>query len=65
MQTKIFWTWHDLCEVTGMSRSFIENQFFFDDRFIKIRRKVGRKWLFPVDETKEFLDLWIKEQANE
>lgn len=41
------------------------NTFFDDSRFKHIRRRVGRKWVFPVEETNEFLKEWIKEQPNE
>lgn len=62
---KIFWTMADLEYVTGCSEGYIKDKFFYDKRFAKIRRKVGRKWLFPADETKEFLLEWLKEQPNE
>lgn len=61
---QIFYTLTDLQEITGMSKGFIEKTFLHDSRFVKIRRKVGRKWLFPVEETREFLKLWISEQPN-
>lgn len=62
---KIFWTMTDLEYLTGCSEGYIKDKFFFDTRFEKIRRKVGRKWLFPAEETKEFLLEWLKEQPSE
>ena len=62
---KVFWTMVDLEYLTGCSEGYIKDKFFYDKRFERIRRKVGRKWLFPADETKEFLLEWLKEQPNE
>ncbi|SFK28368.1 hypothetical protein SAMN04488569_102022 [Marinilactibacillus piezotolerans] len=62
---KLFYTMEDLQEITGMSKGFIEIRFFHDPRFEKIRRKVGRKWLFPVSQTRSFLNEWINEQPND
>lgn len=62
---KLFYTMHDLQEITGMSKGFIEQRFFHDSRFEKIRRKVGRKWLFPVAPTRQFLNEWIEEQPHD
>lgn len=60
----VFYTMHDLQRITGMSKGFIENTFFHEYRFKQIRRKVGRKWLFPAKETRDFLKQWIQEQPN-
>lgn len=49
---KFFWTMTDLEYLTGCSEGYIKDKFFYDERFSRIRRKVGRKWLFPADETK-------------
>lgn len=62
---KLFYTLDDLQLITGFSKGHIMNTFFHDIRFTKIRRKVGRKWLFPVEETRSFLLDWIKEQPND
>lgn len=62
---KVFWTMSDLEYITGCSEGYIKDKFFYDKRFARIRRKVGRKWLFPADETEEFLLEWLKEQPNE
>ncbi|WP_225742923.1 hypothetical protein [Marinilactibacillus sp. Marseille-P9653] len=61
---KVFYTFNDLQQITGMSKGFIDKTFFHDSRFEKIRRKIGRKWLFPVKETQSFLLEWIKEQPH-
>lgn len=60
----LFYTLDDLQRMTGMSKGFIDKTFFHDSRFEQIRRKVGRKWLFPVKETRAFLQEWIKEQPH-
>jgi len=57
----IFWDSKELMKRTCMSWNFIQDQFFFDPRFIK--RKVGTKWFFPVKETREFLREWLLEQS--
>lgn len=62
---KILYSLEDLSHITSFSRGHIMNTFFNDERFKQIRRKVGRKWVFPVEETNEFLLTWIKEQPNE
>lgn len=62
---KVFWTMTDLEYLTGCSEGYIKDRFFYDDRFAMIRRKVGRKWLFPAEETEKFLLEWLKEQPNE
>lgn len=58
----VFWDSKELCKRTCMSWSFIKDQFFYDKRFLKY--KVGSKWIFPPKETKQFLELWIKEQKT-
>lgn len=58
----VFWDAAELKKRTCMSWNFIQDQFFFDPRFIK--RKVGQKWYFPVRETRAFLEQWINEQAK-
>lgn len=62
---KIFLTMEDLEHITGCSKGFIRDKILYDKRFARIRRKVGRKWLFPADETKNFLIEWIKEQPSD
>lgn len=61
---KLYYDLNDLVKITGFSRSFILKTFFHDKRFKQIRRKVGTKWVFPVEETNEFLIQWISEQPH-
>lgn len=62
---KVFWTFDDLCMVTGFSKGHILNTFFDEPEFKRLRRRVGRKWVFPVKDVREFLEEWIKTQPNE
>lgn len=62
---KLFYSLDDLMQITSFSKGHIMNTFFDDFRFKQIRRKVGRKWVFPVAETNEFLKKWVTEQPNE
>lgn len=62
---KLFYSLDDLMQITSFSKGHIMNTFFDDFRFKQIRRKVGRKWVFPVSETNEFLKKWITEQPSE
>lgn len=57
----VFWDAKELRRRTCMSWNFIQEQFFFDQRFPK--RKVGNKWYFPARQTREFLERWLDEQA--
>lgn len=59
-----FWDLQELIKQTCMSRSAILDQFFYDERFAKIRFKIGSKWYFPARETEEFLLMWLKEQSK-
>ncbi|NOV01373.1 group-specific protein [Paenibacillus planticolens] len=58
----IFWDTAELKKRTCMSWNTIQEAFFYDPRFIK--RKVGSKWYFPVKETRDFLELWLREQSK-
>ncbi|MGF9906936.1 group-specific protein [Brevibacillus porteri] len=58
----VFWDSKELRRRTCMSWNFIQEQFFFDQRFPK--RKLGNKWYFPARQTREFLERWLDEQAN-
>lgn len=55
----LFWDTKELTKRTCMSLSTVQKEFFYDPRFPK--RKVGGKWYFPVDKTKEFLLMWLDE----
>lgn len=56
----VYWDSAELQRRTCMSWNFIQDTFFFDPRFPK--RKVNTKWLFPVRETRLFLEQWLMEQ---
>src|SRR5699024_11715483 len=47
---RIFYSLDDLMQITSFSKGHILNTFFNDLRFKQIRRKVGRKWVFPRSE---------------
>ncbi|MFF2457597.1 group-specific protein [Peribacillus simplex] len=57
-----FWDMKELVRQTNMSENFIKDQFFYDNRFPKVR--VGRKWVMPAKATEEFLLLWLSEQKG-
>ena len=56
----VFWDWNELMRRTCMSRSYILDQFFYNEDFPKY--KVGGKWLFPAEKTKRFLLEWLETQ---
>jgi hypothetical protein len=58
----LFWDSAELKKRTCMSWNMIQDTFFFDPRFIK--RKIGKKWYYPVRETRAFLEQWLYEQSN-
>lgn len=58
----VFWDTAELKRRTCMSWNFIQDQFFFDQRFPK--HKVGGKWYFPARETRAFLETWLHEQRG-
>lgn len=62
---KLAYTYDELTELTGLSRTGIEKYLLHDKEFVSIRRKVGRKWLFPVEETRKFLKEWLSKQPND
>lgn len=57
----LFWDSKDLVQQTRLCWDTIQKEFFYDPRFPK--RKVGRKWIFPAKQTKEFLLTWLEEQG--
>src|SRR5699024_11932473 len=61
---RIFYSLDDLMQITSFSKGHILNTFFNDLRFKQIRRKVGRKWVFPVTETNELLKTWIRSEEH-
>lgn len=58
----VYWDTAELKRRTGLSWNTIQEQFFFDQRFKKY--KVGAKWVFPAQATKEFLLQWLSEQPQ-
>ncbi|BCB03524.1 group-specific protein [Bacillus sp. KH172YL63] len=54
----IFWDMKELVRQTKMSRDTIFRQFFYEPGFPKY--KVGQKWMFPEEKTKEYLLDWIE-----
>lgn len=59
-----FWDLAELERQTCMSKSAILNQFFYDERFKKIRFKIGQKWYMSAKETEAFLLIWLKERQE-
>lgn len=58
----VFWDRKELMRRTCLSWNTILSTFFYDPRFP--RHKVGSKWVFPAEETKSFLLLWLSEQKD-
>lgn len=56
----LFWDTKELERRTCMCMNTIKSEFFYDPRFPK--RKVGNKWYYPAEKTKEFLLEWLLEQ---
>lgn len=59
----VYWDAKELMQRTCVSWNFIQEQFFFNPQFPKF--KIGKKWYFPVRETREFLEKWIRNQSKE
>lgn len=59
---RLFWDTNELKKQTCLSWNTIQKEFFFDPRFPKY--KIGGKWMFPAQETKDFLLKWISEQPR-
>lgn len=58
----VFWSRQELIRRTCLSWNTIQEYFFFDPRFPK--HKIGNKWMFPAQATKQFLLTWLSEQPN-
>lgn len=56
----VYWDSNELKRRTCMCWNTIQNNFFFDNHFPKI--KIGGKWYFPAEETKQFLKEWLMER---
>lgn len=57
----IFWDMKELVRQTKMCVNTIQNEFFYEEGFPKY--KVGRRWMFPAEKTKEYLLEWIERQG--
>ncbi|WP_074598434.1 group-specific protein [Sediminibacillus halophilus] len=57
---KVYWDSNELKRRTCMSWNTIQNTFFFEEDFPKV--KLGGKWYFPAEETKRFLNEWLKQR---
>lgn len=55
----VFWDSKELKRRTRMSWNTIQDTFFHDARFPKV--KVGGKWYFPAKECEQFLLKWLNE----
>ncbi|SNZ10041.1 hypothetical protein SAMN05421503_1496 [Terribacillus aidingensis] len=56
----IFWDSKELMKQTKMSWNTIQDKFFYDSRFPK--KKIGGKWYYHGEKTKQFLSYWFAEQ---
>lgn len=53
----VFWDANELKRRTCMCWNTIQKEFFYNPNFKK--KKVGNKWYFPANETKQFLLEWL------
>ncbi|MBU9714457.1 group-specific protein [Evansella tamaricis] len=60
----VYWDRKELLRRTCMSWNFIQEQFFYDEEFKKLRFKVGSKWFFKARETQQFLLKWLEENGK-
>ncbi|MFP7171916.1 group-specific protein [Terribacillus halophilus] len=58
----VFWDRRELERRTCMSWPSIQKEFFFHPEFPKY--KVGAKWYFPAEKTRQFLLNWLEEQGG-
>lgn len=58
-----FWDSDDLKKHVRMSWNTIQDTFFHDPGFPKV--KIGGKWLYPAKETEQFLLDWLKRKREE
>lgn len=59
----VFWDTRELKRRTCMSWNTIQEHFFHDPRFPKV--KLGGKWFYPAKEVEQFLLIWLKEKQKE
>lgn len=62
-QELVFWDTRELKRRTCMSWNTIQEHFFHDPQFPKV--KLGGKWFYPAKETEQFLLIWLKEKQKE
>ena len=60
--SKVFWDTQELKRRTCMSWNTIQEHFFHDPRFPKV--KLGGKWFYPAKEAEKFLSQWMKERMG-
>ncbi len=58
----VFWDSSELKRRTCLSWNTIQERFFYHPEFPKF--KIGGKWMFPAEETKEFLLKWLREEGG-
>jgi len=58
----VFWDSAELKRRTCTSWNTIQDTFFHDPRFKKV--KIGGKWYFPAKDTQQFLLEWLEEQRR-
>lgn len=58
----IFFDFKELKRLTCLSENTIRTTFFYEPDFPKY--KVGGKWLFPANETREYLLNWLSKQPR-
>ncbi|MGE7667392.1 group-specific protein [Ureibacillus composti] len=56
----VYWDTKELKRRTCMSWNTIQDSFFHDHRFPKV--KVGGKWYYPAKECEQFLINWLNEK---
>lgn len=59
----VFWDSKELKRRTNLSWNTIQDNFFHDKDFPKM--KIGGKWLYPAKEAEEFLLSWLKSRKCE
>lgn len=59
----VFWDTRELKRRTCMSWNTIQEHFFHDPCFPKV--KLGGKWFYPAKEAEQFLLIWLKGKQKE
>ncbi|HZH60491.1 MAG TPA: group-specific protein [Metabacillus sp.] len=58
----VFWDTKELERRTCMCMNTIQKEFFYEPEFPK--RKIGIKWYYPAQQTREFLEKWIMNHGD-